>query len=368
MLEASSPPIDHFPAFLARIPSHIDLAALARETKAFQRPRGVRSATDLLRLALAWGPGGYSMQRVAAWAGERNIATLTEDALVQRLHAAGPFLEEVTRQLLIGVGDTPCWHGRVLRVSDSTSLSGPASKGTDWRVHGVYDLARGGFTHLEVTDSRGGEALDRGKPVAGEIRVADRGYANAQAWQRFLQARHERTDFIVRMRWNTIRLLDAAGELFDIVTWLQTRPRDSETHAITVWARSDKHHAPMKIRLIARRKPPEVVEAEYKRLHRQASRKQHKVDPRSLIAAEYVVLATSLCEADFPAEEVLAVYRLRWQIELAFKRLKSLLHIDKLRTKTEAGTRCWLYAHLIVALLGDDLSQDVLESFPSGAV
>ncbi|MEA2792460.1 MAG: hypothetical protein QOG73_4866, partial [Acetobacteraceae bacterium] len=26
----------------------------------------------------------------------------------------------------------------------------------------------------------------------------------------------------------------------------------------------------------------------------------------------------------------------------------------------------WLYAHLIVALLGDDLSQDVLESFPSG--
>jgi hypothetical protein len=48
-------------------------------------------------------------------------------------------------------------------------------------------------------------------------------------------------------------------------------------------------------------------------------------------------------------------------------RLKSLLHIDKLRTKTEAGTRCWLYAHLIVTLLGDDLSRDFLDSFPSGA-
>jgi hypothetical protein len=65
-----------------------------------------------LRLALAWGPGGYSMQRVAAWAGERNIATLTEDALVQRLHAAGPFLEELTRQLLIRVGETPYWGRR----------------------------------------------------------------------------------------------------------------------------------------------------------------------------------------------------------------------------------------------------------------
>jgi hypothetical protein len=368
MLEASPPPIDHFPAFLARIPAHIELEDLARQTKAFQRPRGVRSATDLLRLALAWGPGGYSMQRVAAWAGENNIATLTEDALVQRLHAAGPFLQEVVRQLLIGVGEAPAWHGRVLRIADSTSLSKPASKGTDWRVHGVYDLGRGGFSHLEVTDSRGGEALDRGKPVAGEIRIADRGYANAQAWQRFLQGCDAPSDFIVRMRWNTIRLVDAAGDLFDLVAWLQTRPPESEIHEITAWARSGRHQTPLKIRLIARRKPTQVIEAEHKRLRQHASRKQTKLDPRSLIAAEYVVLATSLPEGKFTATEVLAVYRLRWQIELAIKRLKSLLHIGKLRTKTEAGTRCWLYANLIIALLGDDLSQDFLDSFPSGAV
>ena len=123
----------------------------------------------------------------------------------------------------------------------------------------------------------------------------------------------------------------------------------------------------MKIRLIARRKPGEVIEAEHQRMRQLASRKQHAIDPRSLIAAEYVILATSLPQEEVPTEEVLAAYRLRWQIELAFKRLKSLLHIDKLRTKTEAGTRCWLYAHLIVALLSDDLSQDFLESFPSGA-
>jgi hypothetical protein len=368
MLKASPPPIDHFPAFLARIPSHIDIEALARQTKAFQRPRGVRSGTDLMRLALAWGPGGYSMQRVVAWAGETNIATLTEDALIQRLHAAGAFLEEVVRQLLVGVGEAPFWHGRVLRNSDSTSLGKPASKGTDWRVHAVYDLGRGGFTHLEVTDGRGGEALDRGKSVAGEIRIGDRGYANAQAWQRFLQAGDELTDFIVRMRWNTIRLVDEAGDLFDLVAWLRDRPRESEVHEITAYAQSGKRQKPIEIRLIARRKPPEVVAAEHKRLRQQASRKQTALDPRSLIAAEYLVLATSLPAAEYPATEVLAVYRLRWQIELAFKRLKSLLHMGKLRTKTEQGTRCWLYAHLIVALLGDDLSQDFLESFPSGAV
>jgi hypothetical protein len=47
--------------------------------------------------------------------------------------------------------------------------------------------------------------------------------------------------------------------------------------------------------------------------------------------------------------------------------LKSLLKIDKIRTRTEAGTRCWLYGQLTAALLCEDLSQDILESFPSGA-
>jgi hypothetical protein len=366
MLTPSPPSIDHFPAFLARMPAHIDLEATARETKAFQRARGVRSGTDLLRLALAWGPGGYSMQRVAAWAGEMNIACLTEDALIQRLHLASPFLEAVTRQMLRPDGAAPCWHGRVLRVCDGTSLSQQASTGTDWRVHGVYDLGRGGFSHLEVTDGHGGEALDRGLPVAGEIRIADRGYANAQAWQRFLQAADGKSDFIVRMRWNTVTLVDRAAHAFDLVDWLRDRPQDRDIHEITAWARSGQRQRPIPIRLIARRKPDEVIAAEHKRLYQKASRRQTTLDPRSLIAAEYTVLATSLPQAAFPADEILAVYRLRWQIELAFKRLKSLLHLDKLRTRTDAGTRCWIYAHLIVALLADALSQDVLESFPSG--
>ena len=368
-MQAASPDsIDHFPAFLARLPPGLDLEALGRATKAFQRPRGVRSATDLLRLALAWGPGGHSLQQVVAWAGAQGIADLTDEALIQRLHNTVPFLQAVTSALLMPLTGVPCWHGRVLRVCDSTSLSKPASKGTDWRVHGVYDLAGGGFTHLELTDGHGGEALDRGQPVAGEIRIADRGYATAQSWQRFCQAGDGRADFIVRMRWNTVRLVDEAGELLDLIKLLEGLPAEQETHDIAVRVRSGKRQTPMPIRLVVRRNTPEATAAAQQRLSQQASRKQTRLDDRSLVAAGFLILATSLPAEAFPPAGVLAVYRLRWQIELAFKRLKSLLHIDKIRTRTDAGTRCWLYAHLIVALLCDDLSQDFLETFPSGAV
>jgi hypothetical protein len=81
-----------------------------------------------------------------------------------------------------------------------------------------------------------------------------------------------------------------------------------------------------------------------------------------LIAAEYIVLGTSL--EGYPADEGLAVYRLRWQIELAFKRLKSLLGMDQIPTRTERASRSWLTAHLIMPLLCDDVSQEFLESSP----
>jgi len=108
------------------------------------------------------------------------------------------------------------------------------------------------------------------------------------------------------------------------------------------------------------------VEATRKTLHAQASRKQKTLDPRSLTAAEFLILGTSLPPEHYPANEVLAAYRLRWQIERAFKRLKSLIHIDKLPARTDLGARSWLYPHLILALLCDDLSQVFLNSFPSG--
>ena len=117
------------------------------------------------------------------------------------------------------------------------------------------------------------------------------------------------------------------------------------------------------IRLIARPLPPDKVEIARAKLRRNASRSQEKLDPRTVAAAGFMVLATSL-PAEIPAEEICAVYRLRWQIELAFKRLKSLLRIDRIPTRTKAGGLSWLYPHMILTLLTDDICQDFLESSP----
>jgi hypothetical protein len=358
---------DEFLALLACFPPDLDLDQLAIEHKAIQRGRKIKTGTELLRLALAHGPGGMSLRDAAGWAGMLGLGSLSNPAVKYRLDQSVDFLKAVTDHLLAAKSASQAlhWPGRTIRLADGTGLCKPGSQGTDWRVHGVFDLGAGGFSHLELTDGKGAEALTYGAPVAGEVRIADRGYGRAQAWHRFIQDSDGKADLIVRMKWNSFHLTTPDGAPFDLIGYLATLPNDQAPHESDVQALVRKG-VTMPVRLIILRKPPEAVEATRKTLHAQASRKQKTLDPRTLIIAEFLVIGTSLPVEGYPAAEVLAAYRLRWQIELAFKRLKSLLHIDKLPARTDIGARSWLYPHLILALLCDDLSQAFLGSFPSG--
>jgi hypothetical protein len=366
MQDAASVLGDRFTEVLERLPTGLDLDDLALETKAIQRRREVVDGAALLRIALARGPGGLSLRQTAAWASMQGIAELSNPAVKYRLDQARDFLAVLVERLLAAKVPGPelRWPGRRLRLADGTCVSELGSTGTDWRVHGVFDLGRGGFSHLELTDARGAEALERGAPHPGEIRIGDRNFARASVLRRFRAQSAGRADFIVRLGWNALQLTNPAGTPFDLIGYLQCLPPGQSPHEVNLRASVGRDEPALPVRLVVQRKTQEAAEATRSALRRTAARKGKVLDPRSLIAAEFMILATSLPKSGYSAKAVLAAYRLRWQIELAFKRLKSLLHIDQLPTWTERGSRSWLYAHLILALLCDDLSQNFLDSSP----
>src|SRR4051794_21502301 len=361
---------------LSRLPADLDLNQLARETKAIQRLRGITDAADLLRLALVHGPGGKSLKETAAWSGLCGIAEITAPSLLDRLHGSVAFFSALTSYLLAaGRPPTPAiWRGRCLRLCDASSLSERGGTGTDWRIHATFDLASGQFSHLELSDGKGAEALRRAVCDDGGVMIADRGYAKAGEMATFRSGSGgRRRDFIVRTGWNMLRLEQPDGKPVDLPGALRQmqqargRARLSEPREWvldTLYGRG-KTIKRLPIRLLILPVPPDKAEIARKKLRRSANKRQHQIDPNSELAARFVILATSL-PLTIPASEICAVYRLRWQIELAFKRLKSLLKIDRLPTWTEAGSLSWLYPHLILALLTDDVCQEILESPPSG--
>ncbi len=63
--------------------------------------------------------------------------------------------------------------------------------------------------------------------------------------------------------------------------------------------------------------------------------------------------------ASISAEKVLDFYRLRWQVELVFKRYKSLLGSGNVPTKTKESSEVWLNGKMFLALLIEKYLGDI---------
>ena len=88
-------------------------------------------------------------------------------------------------------------------------------------------------------------------------------------------------------------------------------------------------------------------------IRREAAKKNTQTKPETLEAAAYVLVLTTLMEPS--AKAIMEFYRRRWQIELAFKRLKSLLQLGHLKKIDKQGAQAWLQGKLMVACLVETL-------------
>ena len=358
--------LDHWPEVNAHFPADFDLEATARLRGAFTRVREIKDAKTLLRLALAYGGLGMSLRETCAWAGAGEIVNLSGPSLLERLCKAGPWLGDIVGALIAEQAKMPAarWAGYRLRALDGTTICEPGAGGITWRLHVGYDLATGQVDQLELTDTHGAEKLQRLTYRPGDIVLGDRGYAKPRDLRPVTDAG---ADFIVRTGWNALRLVQANGDPFDLFAALAAQSeQEGEVQVCVHEGTQVPPLEPLMLRLVIRRKGPEQAQAEQKRLLKDAKRRGKKPDPRSLEAAKYILLLTSLPAAAFPPTEILTLYRFRWQIELAFKRFKSLAGLHLLPAKNPKLARAWIYARLIVAIIAEQIAGQVPDSSPSG--
>lgn len=330
----------------------------ATESGALIRKRKIESPQTLLRLLLIHLADGKSLRTTAAYAREAKVCNVNDVALLHRLKASAEWFRWMS-QRLIGDFHVPSFpqsvveHFRV-RIVDGSSISEPGNTGSDWRLHYSLHLATLRCDDFKITDPRVGEDFQRYSVSEGDLFVADRGYCKRNGITYvFENGGH----VLVRFHSSNLPLLRYSGSVFSPLEHLRSLG-PGQCGDWDVWFQSPRRGDLIKGRLCAIRKSEEAIQLAKKKLQKKASRQQRQLRLETLEYAEYVILFTTVNRHRFKAEDILALYRGRWQIELLFKRLKGIVGIGHLPKHNPESCIAWLQGKMFVALLVERLYQE----------
>lgn len=327
-----------------------DIDTLAKHSGFVSRTTGRVDAETWLRLILMHVAGGLSLEQTMLRASEMGWAKLSAVALFKRLRASQQWLSQMCGWLLAEqrrrLGEAAVWpEGWKVRLIDASEVREPGSTGSAWRVHYSLRLPQMVCDHYEITDNKGGEKFGRFEFAPGELVVADRGYSHRAGVAHVLESGAQ-----ALVRWNphSFPLEDKRGKVLDLRRWLRRLPSRACRERAVWFSHEGKRY---EVRLCALRKSKLATEACRSKVRAKARRQGRRIQQDTLEYAEYVMVLCTAPAAMISCEAVLGMYRGRWQVELAFKRLKSLLDAGHVPEESGEPARAWMQAKILSALL-----------------
>jgi len=335
---------------------------LAKQHKVLEVQYGdakITSADELLRLILLHAGADLGLRQTVTLVAAAGGPAVSHVTLHQKMRLGGPFLEALVGRLTAMSAEAAPerWAGYELAVVDGSSFCGPGADGTDARIHLQLRLSDLAILSATVEDRSVGESFKRFAWREGQLALGDRGYANPPGIASVVA---QGADVLVRVNRSALPMYTSAGERIDLMGWLRglkgymprerhvvVRPREDDT----------KVHG----RLIAYRLPEAQAEKARAWVRREKGGKASSTD---LEAAHYVVLFTTVAAQRMSVAMCLELYRLRWQVELTFKRWKSLCHFDRLPNHRDDTILTWLYAKLLLAVLMQRMACGASPLFP----
>jgi len=330
----------------------------AHETLALKGLRQDKSEVNLLRTLLIHLASGYSLRETAVRAKEANLAHLSDVALLKRLQKSKEWLYRLCRALFVERGFTAEQtrpDAVNLRLIDATNVKEPGKTGGLWRIH--YSLQWPSLTcdYFKLTPTEGigtGESLVHFPLRPGELVLVDRGYSTHGS----IHASAAAGAFLtVRLNPHGLRIFDVSGQAMDLIAALKTVQKTNEVRSWSVLIPGTQEQKPVAGRLCVIRKTRAAIAQATRKLRRKASKNGSTLQEETLVYAEYVMVFTTFPVESFSPEQVLECYRLRWQIELVFKRFKQIANLGHLPKHDEESAKAWLYGKLFVALLTEKL-------------
>lgn len=328
----------------------------AISTGALKGLRKNKSVEHLLHTLLIHLACGHSLRETVVRARKAGLAELSDVALMKRLRKSKEWLRSMCIGLFREQGiDLAMQEGFQIRAFDATTVKEPGKTGSLWRIHYSVRLPSLScdFFKLTATDGVGsGESLKQFPLSKGDYILADRAYSTPTG----IDYVHSKNAFVtVRVNTSSLPLFTLGGEnSFNLTGALRAlrKPGQSNYWSVSVGKSEQK----IRGRLCAIKKTQQAIDLAQVKIRREAARKGKEVKAQTLEFAKYIILFTTFPKEEFSHTRILEWYRARWQVELVFKRFKSIAEFGHLPKYDAESAKAWIYGKLLVALLIEKLT------------
>lgn len=328
----------------------------------------VKTIGEILRLVFYQVASNTGLEVTTAVFAAAGILSISYVALHKWMKKLGPYLRELLAQMVAtehAVFAPERWAGYEIVVCDATTVMRPGAKGTTARVHRALRLTDLRVLEVHVTDEHVGETLRNFHPRAGQLWIVDRGYAGPPgiAW-----IAKQKAAVMVRHNRGALPLYDREGRDLGVSEKLKSL-RVDQPREWKCWVHPEGGPR-IEGRLCAVRLPADKAEEARARVRREQG---SDATAETLATAAFVVVFVTVPRNLLSCAQVLDLYRARWQIELDFKRDKSITGLDRLPNFRPDTIESWICAKLLLhqilrKLASTSSTPSAIGAFPPCAV
>ena len=319
------------------------------ETKAIERNRIIKNAHDLMKLCLIYLTQSCSLLEISQYANLLGIGKISDVAFMKKFAKCGEWFKWIIKKIrpssIIRYEKPKILEKYKLILLDASDVVEKGAAQRTWRLHYAIDIYEMKSEQYKITTNKTGESLTNFSIKPDYLVMGDRIYGTKTGIEHCLNGKG---NFIFRIRSKAFKVYAKDGQEIDLLSEIEKTGCETASEYEAYITDSKKER--VKLRICVIKKTAEEIEKSRRRINRRDSKKGQKTSEEAKRLNDYIVVITSLPE-NITAEEILSLYRIRWQVELYFKRLKSLMQFGDIPKKKETSIEAWLNGKLMVALL-----------------
>jgi len=326
-------------------------ADLCFKTKAIERIREIKTPEELMFYCLNYLYAGCTLKELSAISLLKGC-TISNSDFMKRLAKCNDWYKAIIAEMsfpqIFNYTKPAGLENYDFYAADGSDIMSKGKVKQEFHLHyaiNIFSLSTGQF---KITNQKTGESLTNFKIQPKQVYIADRAYGTKASIKHCLSGGGE---IIARLKKDAFIICDESGNKIVLADLLANVTETEVLDLPCFFKDSDKNLVP--IRICAVKKTSEAIEKTQEKLRKQEIKKQKSLSEEAKFMNNFIILATSLTQV--PAAEILQIYRYRWQVELYFKRLKSILCLGEAPNRKEENIIAWLNGKMLTALLIEQL-------------